>query len=392
MPTHSVSHVLFIASWYPHENAPSQGIFIRRHALVAAQTHRISVVFAYGDALLLPGETRLDVATDEGITEIRVAFSTQTASGKLLGKWIKSRRYKAAIASGIEAAIARNGKPALFHLHVIWRGIVGLLPIVKKFNLPLLITEHWSGYLPEDGNYRGFLLKYYTRQAIKLARHVTVVSKRMEYAMEQHGLYANYSLLHNVVDTSVFQLPVQKPVHETQFRLIHVSSLVDREKNCRGLFRIMKHLQQHSSIHLYIIGDGPERMQHEAYVKQLGIEERIHFRGALTPSGVAQAMQQADALILFSHFEGMPCVIAEAQCCGLPILATRVGGIPQMVDSTQGLLVDPGDESAMVDAILEVQKNKKNFNSKQIHDRAIVTYGPEAVGAELVHLYSSMTK
>jgi glycosyltransferase involved in cell wall biosynthesis len=388
----SQPHILFIASWYPHKHAPTQGIFIRRHALVASQTHRISVVFAYGDALLLPGETRIDIITDNGITEIRIAFSTQTASGKLLGKWIKSRRYKTAIASGIEKAIAKNGYPSIFHLHVIWRGIVGLLPIIKKYNLPLLISEHWSGYLPEDGNYRGFLLKYYTRQAMKLASHVTVVSKRMQDAMERHGLHANYSILHNVVDTSVFQLPVQKSAHETQFRLIHVSSLVDREKNCRGLFRIMKHLQQHSSVHLHIIGDGPERMLHEAYVKQLDIEERVHFKGALTPLGVAQAMQQADALILFSHFEGMPCVIAEAQCCGLPVLATRVGEIPQMVDSTQGLLVDPSDESAMVDAILEVQKNKKNFDAKQIHDRAIVTYGSEAVSSELVRLYSSMIK
>jgi L-malate glycosyltransferase len=384
-------HILFIASWYPHSKMPNQGVFIRRHAIAASSNNRISVVFAYGDASLAAGQISISIKKYTNLTEFYVAWSTKLVTSKLLEPWVKSKLYKKAIAKGVNEAIQLHGKPELLHLHVIWHGIVGALPILKQLKIPLIISEHWSGYLPEDGNYQGLLMKYYTRKAIRLAKKVTVVSKAMQNSMEKHGLEASYSILHNSVDTTIFRLPRLEDNKSTSiFKLIHVSSLVEREKNCSGLLRVMQNFKNVASIQLYIIGDGNERPILENYARELGIDKNVFFVGALVSEKVAEIMQQSNALILFSHFEGMPCVISEAQCCGLPILATRVGGIPQMVNEKQGILVESGNEAEMTAAINKMMKNHTKYDPYAIHKHAISRYSYEKVSNDLNQLYNSI--
>ena len=88
----------------------------------------------------------------------------------------------------------------------------------------------------------------------------------------------------------------------------------------------MHELKNNVSIQLTIIGDGPEKKQHEELAKQMEIlDHNVTFLGFMNSNEVAQSMQQADALIMFSNFEGMPVTIIEGLCCGLPIIATNVG-------------------------------------------------------------------
>jgi hypothetical protein len=85
--------------------------------------------------------------------------------------------------AGIESALYKNGKADIIHLHVIWPAAVALLPMLEKMNLPLIISEHWSGYLPEDGNYKGIIQKNISKRIAEEASHITVVSQRMADAM-----------------------------------------------------------------------------------------------------------------------------------------------------------------------------------------------------------------
>jgi glycosyltransferase involved in cell wall biosynthesis len=77
----------------------------------------------------------------------------------------------------------------------------------------------------------------------------------------------------------------------------------------------------------------------------------IEFTGEIAYEEVAKAMQQADCLLLFSHIENSPCVIGEALCCGLPVIASRVGGIPELIDEQNGILVPAADETALLNAM-----------------------------------------
>lgn len=103
---------------------------------------------------------------------------------------------------------------------------------------------------------------------------------------------------------------------------------------------------------LTLIGDGPEREELQAQAAALGLTGAVTFAGYKSQDEVAQALGQADMLVLPSFAEGVPVVLMEAMAAGLPVIATRVGGVGELVeDGLTGLTVPPGDAAALARAI-----------------------------------------
>lgn len=385
-------HILFLTSWYPNPQAPALGSFIRSHALAASRFHNVSVVYACSDPAVHEGSFEFSMQEAEQLFEITVNYAKSGNRIPLLASWLKAQRYRKAMTLGINEATARFGKPDLVHLHVAWPAALAALPLVRETKTPLLLTEHWSGYLPEDGNYKGTVLKRFTQQAVAQAAHVTAVSQKMIVAMQQHGLKNTYSILPNVVDTERFHPAENKPTR-SGLHLLHVSMLVEREKNISGILRVMATLKDRSDITLTLIGEGPERTAQEEQAAASGVlNKTVFFSGYKAAEGVAEAMRGADALLLFSHFEGMPVTIIEAQSSGLPVIATRTGAIPEMVNDSNGLLLDCGDENALRNAIVSMAEKKQNFDGKAIRAHAVDHYSMDAVARQLNELYLCITQ
>jgi teichuronic acid biosynthesis glycosyltransferase TuaC len=100
-----------------------------------------------------------------------------------------------------------------------------------------------------------------------------------------------------------------------------------------------------------VVGDGDSRSELERYVRDNSLSDAVRFLGEVPHRDVPRWLQAADAFCLPSLMEGMPNVILEAQACGLPVVASRVGGIPDMVASGAGILVDPGRPDALAEAL-----------------------------------------
>jgi len=110
--------------------------------------------------------------------------------------------------------------------------------------------------------------------------------------------------------------------------------------------------------HLDILGDGPDRDKLQQQAADLGLQDDITFHGAV--HGVAPYLQQASLFVLPSLSEGMPNVVLEAMACGLPVIATRVGGIVDIIDNGEnGLLVEAQHAEQLCEAIKEVLTNKE---------------------------------
>ena len=101
-----------------------------------------------------------------------------------------------------------------------------------------------------------------------------------------------------------------------------------------------------------LVGDGPERPELERQAVQLGVSDRLRFAGRRSSDEIPTWMGAADILVLPSRSEGRPNVVLEAQACGLPVVATRVGGTPELVcDGKTGLLVESEDVADLADAL-----------------------------------------
>ena len=110
-----------------------------------------------------------------------------------------------------------------------------------------------------------------------------------------------------------------------------------------------------------IAGAGPEERKLKRYTETLGIKKDVHFLGYVRDEvELSRLYQDSDVFILPSYTEGVPKVILEAMANGLPVVATSVGGIPEIIqDGLNGLLVPSGDAEAICDSVYRLLKDEE---------------------------------
>lgn len=135
-------------------------------------------------------------------------------------------------------------------------------------------------------------------------------------------------------------------------RLICVGRL-SPEKGHVGLLEVMQRLRDKGVLFdLTLVGDGPSRAAIETLVDRLGLRDRVHFSGYLSESDTLTAIAESDVLVLPSFMEGLPVVLIEAFALGKPVVASRVAGIPELVEhGKSGLLFTPSDLTALEEAL-----------------------------------------
>lgn len=364
----SEPYILFIASWYPNKIDPTLGIFIRRHAESVALFRHVKVVY------LSPSE-EFDVTTSlsDNIEEIRISYKP---SMPYLSAFMAFRK-------GINQVLSK-GYPEIIHAHVIQPAGFFAMWLSFKLKVPFIITEHWTGYLGNNPAYRGKLRKWLTERVVKRAKYISPVSRDLESAMKAHGLEGNYKVIPNVAHPVFFN----EPYRQKKRMFIHISSLDERQKNVTGLLRSFRKLQQElPDITLVMAGDGPDRGKAEAFARKLNLSN-VSFHGNLEAGELARMLSESLAMVLFSEFENLPCVIIESFACGTPVLTTNVGGISEIVDEQNGILINPQDEPALTDAMKQLLTSA-GFNREQIRRQAFEKFSYEAAGKEYIQLYES---
>ena len=142
-------------------------------------------------------------------------------------------------------------------------------------------------------------------------------------------------------------IPKEDYSRKGNFKILHVGRFSE-EKNHIGLIKAFgKFHESHPDSELWLIGDGGLRPDAEAFARDNGLEQTVKFLGL--QSNVYGFMHDADVFALTSNYEGIPMTLIEAMGTGLPVVATRVGGIPDMLDDDSALLV-PVDVDAIADA------------------------------------------
>lgn len=147
-------------------------------------------------------------------------------------------------------------------------------------------------------------------------------------------------------------LPVRQDAGDRPLEVIAVGRL-SPEKGQAGLLNAIAMLRdQGVAVRLTLVGDGPEGDALHARAGRLGIEALVRFVGRQDERTTLASIAAADVLVLPSFMEGLPVVLMEAMALGVPVVATRVAGIPELVrDEESGLLFDPADWQALAGAV-----------------------------------------
>ena len=341
--------ILFLTPWYPSEKDAMLGLFVQKHVeAVRAQGADVQVIHSQG--------------------------------------WLETwRQWK---------ALQRTGwMPDAVQLNVIQKQGLLALWLKKRYGIPYVIIEHWTGYLPENMSVKPD--GWHTRFMKRICREAEVVmpvSEHLGKAMQALGFEAKrWKKIDNVVDDFFFANQTTPNNQHTTTTLLHVSCYDEPHKNVKGLLRAAKMLSsKRQDWRLVLVGTGIDYEEVRAYAASLEIPDGLlEWTGELTPREVAEQMDRADVFVLPSNYENAPVVISESLVKGLPVVATRVGGIPEMVNDECGILVTPGNDNELAEAIELMIDRHSEYKAQTIRKYGR-QYSVATVGKALKNIYNTL--
>lgn len=375
-------HILFLSSWYPSRVIPLNGNFVQNHALSIARLCDVTVLHLITDPSI--SDIKIDIKEDI-IREYIVYMPHKKVVARLIS-FIKMY-FK-----GFHFISEKYGKPDLIHLNITFP--VGLIAVLLHiaYKIPYIITEHWSKFNNKKSDL-SFGFKLLSRLVIKHADAVCPVSQQLAYSMQRLGMQnTNYQIIGNVVDTSVFASKKQRADNQTK-RVVHISNLNEQFKNPAGLMRVFYQIcQMRDDVEIVIISDGNKQKWIDETSEKGYYNSKIFFKGPFNQKEVADALHNSDLFVLFSDGENLPCVIIESFASGLPVVSTNVGGIPEMIDKSRGILVNKGDEKAMVEVIDYILDHLELYDAEAIRQYAMDNFSVEAISAKYYRLYCNALK
>lgn len=375
--------LLWLCSWYPDQVIPDNGDFIQRHAQAASLYHHIHVIKVTPDAQA--SGVSMEQHTDPHYPRLREQRIYYPWKEGRIGQLVSFYRWWKLYQHAISEYILVNGKPDLVHVHIPFKAGLIALWLRKRYRLPFVVTEHWGGYnTVVAGNYttKGFLFKWITRKTFAKAAGFHTVSKYLGEQVNRYIGPRTYTVIPNVVDTSLFHLGDRSTKSGSKCRLLHISNGAE-VKNLPGVIAAFQLLDPEKfSLEIVGLREADNRRFSEAHPE-------ITFTGIQPYRQVAVILQQCDILLLFSHMENSPCVIGEAFCCGKPVIAPRVGGIPELGDAAKSILIAPGDIVALKEAIETMEATYTNFDSSQMAAQAAARFSYETIGLSLDQWYRS---
>ena len=286
--------------------------------------------------------------------------------------------------------------PDVVQLNVIQKQGLWALWLKRRYGIPYVIVEHWSGYLPENGMYHRFgaFKKRFMHTVCRQAEIVLTVSRTLQQAMIKCGFEARrWGTIDNVVDDFFFQgVESQKGTEPVESRktLLHVSCFDERAKNVKGLLRAAKMLsEKRRDWQLVFVGTGIDYQEVRTYAESLDIpEDLLRWTGELTPQEVADEMHKADALVLSSRYETYGVVLAEAVAAGMKIVSTPVG----IAEETGALIVPqeiaqykPGKFAEFIETILW----STEYRVQNTDILSAKRFSAEEIGKKLKEFYDS---
>ncbi|MEW6531336.1 MAG: glycosyltransferase [Thermodesulfobacteriota bacterium] len=335
--------LLVLTTSYPANEADPLSAFIARLLVALDKRGYRATVVAPSDGTFFGKQTLF------GIETLRFGYFwprsllrlTRGAGGipeTLNQSWLARAQLVPMMAVFLLVSLGRARGCDVIYANWLGAGLIGAI-VNLLTGKPLVVSFRGDdGYLARDRWLWRLLTKWVSARAAAIAP----VSEEIGAILVDLGISGDKIHLPRFgVDTEMFH-PANNDDRKTGTRLLFVGSLIPK-KGVQDLLAALAHFSL-NHISLDVVGDGFHRAELEATARRLGLVDRVQWLGMRPPEEVAELMRQADILCLPSYTEGKPNVVREAMASSLAVIASRVGGIPEMVkDRETALLHEPGN-------------------------------------------------
>lgn len=375
-------NILFLASWYPNNLLPKNGNFIQQHALAVAKHCNVAVLHIIANNQL--EDFVIEENEVDSIFEVIIYYKKIDSNIPILSHLKKLNLRHQAHLLGYNRIVEKIGKIDVTHLNVVFPAGNFALYLKKKHHIPFVITEHWTALQKSCVAALPFLVKKIAAKTFNQAAVICPVSEDLMNAIKYISSNTNYEVVPNVVNTSVFNY--QEKIQEK--KILHVSNLKNEHKNITGIIDTIKELSKiRDDFFISIIGDG-DYEYFIRYAEKMELPKHLYnIEGAKSYQEIAKLMQTHDLFLLYSNYENLPCVIAEALVCGLPVLTSNVGGTAEMIDKSNGIVIPAANNNVLLNELNTLLDNLATYNKTAIAENAAKKYSYESVGNQFLEIY-----
>ena len=285
----------------------------------------------------------------------------------------------------------RRFAPDLVFSYFLYPDGYAALKIARALSVPVVVM----GVGSDVHNIRDRFTAMRTRAVLRDADFLLGISNDLRQRMVAMGAPAEKTrTLISGCDLSVFHPRERSEARrnldiDPSVEAVVYIGRMDLRKGLRELVEAAASLHtQRPKLHAYLVGDGPDRPAVESAIQAHNASGYVHMLARCPFDEVATWMAAADLVTLPSYGEGYPNVLAEARAIGRPIVATHVGGIPEIVCDECGQLVPPRDSAALAEALRSVLD--RSWDAKAIAARGSRSW--EAVAAELLEIFESLVE
>lgn len=269
------------------------------------------------------------------------------------------------------------------------------IPVVATIHHPLAIDRMAALEQARSFSERWKRLMYYPwiMQKLVAQRLNDIITVSDSAAMEIEKAFtipaSRIKVVYNGVDTNLFRPKNNENCREFRNKLIFVGNTEDRKKGIIYLLKALQILPEELQLTI-VSGLAPKHGYANTLVESFGLGKRVHFAGRVSNSTLRDYYQQADLAVVPSVYEGFGFPAAEAMSCGLPVVATKGGALPEVLgDQGCGILVEPKNDQTLAEAIRTIMENvsiRMEMGTKG-RERILQNFTWKAVAESMVRVY-----
>lgn len=369
----NIPTVLHLAKWYPHHEDPQNGVFVEQQVRICSEIANQAVLY-WGS-----GSVQFDeFAVENGIPTLRSYFTP--------GKKVANAKLKWQSVSKLIDKAFDGRTPDLIHLHIADNDQLLILQYAKLKGIPVILTEHWSGYLDGRFEAKGTIGKTLSTSLIKRVDVCTAVSGFLADAIIEKTGRTHVEIVPNSVFVEGL-IPDRSTLEPEHFAVL--ADLDDSIKNISGVLRAFRTFHQnHANAHLSIVGDGVDRPKLEKLASQLEIEEAVTFHGRFPHKDSLSRLEKASTIIINSHRETFSVVALEAIALGKKLICTKCGGPETFLMDDVVTWVTPNDDIQLFEA-MELSLNQP-APTQELVQKQLEPFEPEQVAKQWKDIYKGL--